>query len=166
MDAIKTLTSSAALAAALLVGLPAPNAIAQGGPAIGVLSCSSIDGTRRNLLIYSSVELRCVFNGLGGRETYRGKTGIGLGVDLNWNRSEVMNFAVLGAVTETQPGSYPLAGGYFGGKVSATLAVGAGAGALVGAGSKNVSLQPLTLEGSTGLGVAGGLSYLFLEPAR
>ena len=44
--------------------------------------------------------------------------------------------------------------------------VGGGASALIGAGPKTISLQPLGLESSTGWGLAGGLGYLYLEPGR
>jgi len=44
--------------------------------------------------------------------------------------------------------------------------VGVGAQVLVGGGSKNISLQPLAVETATGLGVAGGLGYLYLEAAK
>ena len=39
-----------------------------------------------------------------------------------------------------------------------------GAAALIGGGEKGINLQPLALEGSTGLGLSGGAAYLFLAP--
>jgi len=42
---------------------------------------------------------------------------------------------------------------------------GVGAAVLVGGGDKSFSLQPLALEGSTGLGLSGGVGYLYIEPA-
>jgi hypothetical protein len=164
MNTYKHFTPGLVLAGVLLLGLPIPDAMARGGIEIGVLTCNSVDGTRRNLLIHSTVEVTCVFKTPEGQETYTGETGIGLGVDLNWNRSETTHFVVLGGTSDTRLGSHSLAGTYVGGKASATFGVGAGAGALIGGGSKNISLQPLALEGSTGLGVAGGLGYLVLKP--
>ncbi len=154
------------LAGVLLLGLPFPDAMARGGIEIGVLSCNSVAGTRRNLLIHSTVDVRCVFKTPQGEETYTGKTGIGIGVDLNWNRSETTHFVVLGGTSDARLGAHSLTGTYVGGKASATVGVGAGAGALIGGGAKNISLQPLALEGSTGLGVAGGLGYLILKPGQ
>ncbi len=154
------------LAGVLLLGLPIPDATARSGIEIGVLSCNSVAGTRRNLLIHSTVDVRCVFKTAEGEETYSGETGIGLGVDLNWNRTETTHFMVLGGTSDARPGAHSLAGTYVGGKASVTFGVGAGAGALIGGGAKNISLQPLAIEGSRGLGVAGGLGYLILKPGR
>ena len=166
MNTYKHLTPGMVLAGVLLLGLPLPDAMARGGIEIGVLTCNSVEGTRRNLLIHSTVDVRCVFKTAEGEESYTGETGIGLGVDLNWNRTETTHFVVLGGTSDARPGAHSLAGTYVGGKVSVTVGVGAGAGALVGGGAKNISLQPLALEGSTGLGVAGGLGYLILKPGR
>ncbi len=162
MKPYKHFTPGLALAGALLLGLPVPDAMARGGIEIGVLTCNSIDGTRRNLLFHSTVDVRCVFKTPQGQETYTGETGIGLGVDLNWNRSETTHFVVLGGTSDTRLGAHSLAGTYVGGKASATV----GVGAFIGGGAKNISLQPLALEGSTGLGVAGGLGYLILKPGQ
>ena len=166
MNTYKHLTPGMVLAGVLLLGLPIPDAMARSGIEIGVLTCNSVAGTRRNLLIHSTVDVRCVFKTAEGEESYTGETGIGLGVDLNWKRTETTHFVVLGGTSDTRPGAHSLAGTYVGGKVSATFGVGAGAGALVGGGAKNISLQPLAIEGSTGLGVAGGLGYLILKPGR
>ncbi len=164
MNAYKHFTPGLVLAGALLLGLPIPDAMARGGIEIGVLTCNSVEGTRRNLLIHSTVDVRCVFKTAEGEETYTGETGIGIGVDLNWNRSETTHFVVFGGTSDTRLGAHSLTGPYVGGKVSATFGVGAGAGALIGGGAKTISLQPLAIEGSTGLGVAGGLGYLVLKP--
>ena len=166
MNTYKHFTQGLVLAGALLLGLPIPDAMARGGVEIGVLTCNSVDGTRRNLLIHSAIEVTCVFKMPEGQESYTGETGIGLGVDLNWNRSETTHFVVLGGTSDTRLGAHSLAGTYVGGKASATFGVGAGAGALVGGGAKNISLQPLVLEGSSGFGVAGGLGYLILKPGQ
>ena len=164
MNTYKRFTPGLVLVGALLLGLPIPDAMARGGIEIGVLTCNSVEGTRRNLLIHSTVDVRCVFKTAEGEETYIGETGIGLGVDLNWNRSETTHFVVLGGTSDTRLGAHSLAGTYVGGKASATFGFGAGAGAFIGGGSKNISLQPLALESSTGFGIAGGLGYLVLKP--
>ncbi|MCZ6744824.1 MAG: DUF992 domain-containing protein [Alphaproteobacteria bacterium] len=166
MNTYKHLMPGLVLAGMVLLGLPIPHATARGGIEIGVLTCNSVEGTRRNLLIHSTVDVRCVFKTAEGEESYTGETGIGLGIDLNWKRTETTHFVVLGGTSDARPGAHSLAGTYVGGKASATFGVGAGAGALVGGGAKNISLQPLAIEGSSGLGVAGGLGYLILKPGR
>ena len=165
---MKALTSFAIVlsVATTLVSLTSYEArSAQGGVQVGVLSCSSVPGSRVDLIIHSAVRVNCVFNTPLGVERYRGNTGIGFGVDLTWNRQEEFIFAVLMASSDVRIGSHALAGRYFGGKVSATVGLGAGVAILAGGGDKNVSLQPIAVEISSGLGVAAGLSYLILSPA-
>jgi len=165
-NAFKSVRPAVFLAATLLA-LPAyTNARAQGGIELGILSCRSVPGTQSNLILHSTVDLKCVFRGVGGEEAYNGQTGVALGLDLNWRRSETLYFTVLGGTTDTRIGSYGLTGNYVGGKASATADFGGGEAALFGGGSKNFSLQPVALEGTSGLGVAGGVSYLYLEPDR
>lgn len=135
------------------------------GAQVGILTCESIPGTRFNILIHSSVELRCVFEGSQGEEHYQGEMGIGLGLDLNWERNETIRFGVMAGATDVTLGSYALAGRYVGGKASVTLGQGFGAAGLIGGGEKNIALLPLGIEISRGLGVSAGVGYLFLEPA-
>lgn len=157
------LTVCAALVlAALTASAPAPARAAE-GVNIGVLKCKTIPGTRVQLLIHSSVGLNCVFQTANGQESYKGESGIGLGVDLSWDRVEYIAYTVLSASKAYEMGSYSLAGSFVGAKASATAGVGAGAAVLIGGGDKNITLQPLALEGSTGVGVAGGAAYLFLK---
>ena len=47
--------------------------------------------------------------------------------------------------------------------VSATVGAGAGANVLVGGSSKQVSLQPVSVEGSIGLNVAAGIGEVDLR---
>ncbi|NEX22479.1 DUF992 domain-containing protein [Thiorhodococcus mannitoliphagus] len=75
-------------------------------------------------------------------------------------------YTVLAASQNTTPGAGALAGKFVGGKGSVSLGVGGGAGALVGAGKENLTLQPLTLEKSKGLEIAGGVRYLTLKLAK
>lgn len=132
---------------------------------VGLLTCEVVPGTRLNLLIRSTADVRCVFDNSGTIERYVGETGIALGVDVSIKSDEKMAFAVLAATSDTQPGSYALAGKYVGGQASAAAGVGVGAKVLVGGGNKNFSLQPLALETSTGLGASAGIGFLYIEKA-
>jgi hypothetical protein len=58
-----------------------------------------------------------------------------------------------------------LAGTYVGATASATVGVGAGANVLVGGGSGQVTLQPVSVEGSVGLNVAAGIGEVELRKA-
>jgi hypothetical protein len=69
-----------------------------------------------------------------------------------------MVWAVLAPTSNPGPGS--LAGTYVG--VTGSATVGAGANVLVGGSGNSISLQPLSIEGNTGLNVAGGIAEMTL----
>ncbi len=137
------------------------------GIKLGVLKCHQVQGSGVNLLIHSTVQVTCLFTSATGERQaiYKGETGIGLGIDLNWNKSETIIFTVFGA-TGNVGGSHPLAGKYLGGRASVSVGIGAGVQVMVGAGKNHFTLQPLALESARGFGVAAGLGYLYLEAAR
>jgi hypothetical protein len=58
-----------------------------------------------------------------------------------------------------------LTGGYAGGTASATVGVGIGANALIGGSGNTIALQPLSIQGSTGLNVAAGIAAITLTYA-
>lgn len=149
-------------AAAALIGISA-NVHAQGGIELGVITCSVIPGSRVNLLIRSTADVECVFNNQGTEEHYVGETGIALGLDLSFKGDEKIAFTVIAVAEDARPGAHALAGKYVGAEISATVGIGLGLKALVGGGDNNISLQPLALETSTGLGASGGLGFLYLE---
>jgi hypothetical protein len=155
-----------AAAVALMFLAPAQDAAATGGVEVGILSCRAVPGSETNWLLHSSVAVNCVFSSSQGKERYRGRTGIGLGIDLSDIQDQRMAFTVLGGASDTRPGAFALSGNYVGGKAGATVGVGGAVSALVGGGSKSISLQPLAVEGNTGFGVSGGLAYLSLEPGK
>jgi hypothetical protein len=59
-----------------------------------------------------------------------------------------------------------LAGSYGGVDVQGTVGVGAGAKVLVGGSNKQITLQPVSVEGTSGLNVAGGVAEISLKAAR
>jgi hypothetical protein len=75
-----------------------------------------------------------------------------------------MVWAVLAPTTDMKPGS--LAGQYAGVTGGAAVGVGANAHVLVGGLNKSVALQPVSIEGESGLNVAAGVEALTLKPAR
>ena len=158
---------SALIVIGLVAAAPMTAALAEdSGVDVGLLTCKNVPGSGLNLVIHSTVDIACEFKATDGKvEHYQGETGIGLGIDLKWNRDEVIYFTVATAAADISPGSHALAGRYVGGKASATLGVGAGAQALIGGSNDNIALKP-ALEESKGFGIAGGLSYLYLEAAK
>jgi len=144
---------------------PATAAETTAGGKIGTLTCKTVPHSGVNLLIHSTVDVTCVFKSTAGEtEHYKGETGVGLGIDLAVKREETLGYLVF--ASDFKKGSYKLAGRYVGGGGSATVGVGAGAQALLGGSNKSVSLQPVVLSASRGLGVSGGVTYLYLEPDR
>ncbi len=136
------------------------------GVQAGVLQCETIEGTRLNLIIRSTADVECTYDNQGTIERYRGETGIALGLDLSFKSKETMHFAVIAASSDTTPGAYSLAGRYVGAEANAAAGVGVGAKGLVSAGNSSFSLQPLAINTAEGLGVSGGLSFLYIEAAK
>ena len=57
-------------------------------------------------------------------------------------------------------------GDYVGATAEATVGAGLGANALIGGSDRTIALQPLSVQGQTGLNVAAGVAGLTLRPAR
>jgi hypothetical protein len=108
--------------------------------------------------------LRCTFSGPGGKvENYTGEIRK-FGVDIGYAANGVIVWGVLTSSTTLEPGA--LAGDYAGATGSAAVGVGVGANVLVGGQKDSISLQPLSVEGMTGLNVAGGIAVLNLVAAK
>lgn len=152
-----------ALTITILTAFSTTNVLAEGGIEVGVLHCTVVPGSRVNLLIRSTADVECTYENDGQTEIYKGETGIALGLDLSFRSNERMAFTVIAASQDVGPGAQALSGKYVGGQVSAAAGLGLGAKALVGGGAKNIGLQPLAIETSTGLGISGGLGFLYLE---
>ena len=71
-----------------------------------------------------------------------------------------MAWAVLAPTNNPAPGL--LAGTYVGATGSASVGVGVGANVLFGGFGNSISLQPLSVEGSKGFNVAGGIEQMTL----
>jgi Protein of unknown function (DUF992) len=159
----KTLRAAAALAAT--VGIAAAFAApagAQGGVNVGTLTCNVSSGW--GFVFGSSRALNCTFAGAGGRYDYYVGNISRFGVDLGYVQGGVLIWTVIAPTAVIAPGS--LAGGYAGGTATATVGVGVGANALIGGSGNSIALQPLSLQGTTGLNVAAGVGAITLTPAR
>jgi len=157
--------SLAAAAGAALLLLATGPVRAEGSTSVGVLECQTVPGSRINLLVRSTVDIRCTFKADGIEERYKGETGIALGLDLSFRKNERFSFAVL-STSSQPPASHALAGKYVGGKAVASAGVGLGAAALIGGSDNSFGLQPLAIETNRGVGVAAGLGFLYLEPDK
>jgi len=142
------------------------NGAGEGGIKAGTLSCESIAGSKRNLLVTSTVQIACIYESGDVVEKYAGETGISLGIDFSFTSDEKMAWIVIAPSTDVSPGNHALAGKYYGARVEATVGVGVTANVLIGGFEKSFTLQPVSLGGQKGFGVAGGLGYMYLEPAK
>ena len=145
------------------IGLVA-GAVASGTPAqaqgvkAGVLTCNVASGF--GFIFGSSRSVNCTLSGGGGPPQHYVGAINKFGVDIGYVQGAVMVWAVLAPTTNPAPGS--LAGTYVGATGSATVGVGVGANVLVGGSANSISLQPLSIEGNTGLNVAGGIAEMSL----
>ena len=150
---------SAALAFAI-AALAAP-AQAQSRVEVGMLECG---GTTASFIVGSVTELRCMFRMTGGGAFPYTATIRRVGVDVALPANVGVAWAVFAPTRQVGPGD--LAGTYGGASASATAVVGVGANALVGGSNNTFALQPVSLQGQTGLGVAAGVAGMELRPAR
>jgi hypothetical protein len=146
--------------AMLLIGGPAA-AKNDGGVRVGVLTCKVSGGA--GFVFGSSKTMRCVFDPESGRgERYVGKIDK-FGIDVGVTGDAVMTWAVVAPTSKMRRGS--LAGTYVGASAEATAGVGGGANVLVGGSNKTISLQPLSVQGQTGVNAALAVASLVLDPA-
>jgi hypothetical protein len=168
---LRSILTAAGAAASLVVGIAAyaqtpatpgtPQATGRTGANVGSLTCNVAGGV--GFVFGSSKDLSCLFwrtDGIGERYTGSIKK---YGVDLGFTKEAQMVWLVF-APGNIGPGA--LAGNYVGGTASATVGVGAGANVLVGGGTGQVTLQPVSVEGSVGLNVAAGIGEVELRKAR
>ena len=140
--------------------LLAPPAHAQ-GVRVGVLTCNVSSGF--GFIFGSSRSLNCTFSGAGGRSEHYAGTINRFGVDIGYVRGGVLVWTVLAPTTTPAPCA--LAGNFGGATAQATVGVGAGANLLVGGSANSIALQPLSIEGTTGLNVAAGIASITLQCA-
>jgi hypothetical protein len=129
---------------------------------IGVLECRG--GASVGFIVGSVTNLGCVLRGDGRRDEPYVATIRKVGLDLGITQETALAWAVFAPVDRSGPGD--LSGNYAGAQGSASVGVGLGANVLVGGSQNSVALQPLSLQGSTGLNVAAGLESLELRPGR
>jgi Protein of unknown function (DUF992) len=124
----------------------------------GVLTCNVAGGF--GFIFGSSRAVNCTVSPGGGPPQHYTGAINKFGVDIGYVQGAVMIWAVLAPTTNPAPGT--LAGTYVGATASATVGVGVGANVLVGGSGNSISLQPLSVEGNTGLNVAGGIAEMTL----
>jgi len=151
-----------ALALAAGIAMHGTPAQAQASVRVGTLSCDVAGGW--GFIFGSSKALHCIFSpGPGHPEHYAGSISK-FGVDIGYTQGGVLVWAVFAPTTGLAPGA--LAGSYAGATASATVGVGAGANVLIGGSNRTISLQPVSIEGNTGLNVAAGIGAITVRHVR
>jgi hypothetical protein len=155
----KTLLAAGALALATATA-PVPAKAGETGIKAGFLTCHVSSGF--GFVFGSSKEVNCTYTSLTGNggENYTGDISK-FGVDIGYSGSAIIAWAVLAPSADVVKGA--LAGQYAGVTASAAAGPGVGAHVLVGGFNKSLTLQPVSVEASTGLNVAGGIESLSLR---
>jgi Protein of unknown function (DUF992) len=147
------------LATAALI---APIASANAAPPVraGILQCQG--GQNVGFVVGSVTSLECVFRSEGRRpEPYIAKVQR-IGLDLGITEQTQLSWAV--SAPNSRLGRGELAGSYGGVGANASIGIGGGGNFLVGGPANAYALQPISLQGQTGLNVAAGIAGLELQP--
>jgi len=156
----RSLIAVAATAFIVTGGATAAHAQQQGAN-VGSLNCHVAGGV--GFVFGSSKEMNCLFTRTDGQaERYAGSIQK-YGIDIGFTKEAHMVWLVF-APGSIAPGA--LAGSYGGVTASATVVAGVGANVLVGGSSQQVTLQPVSVEGSVGLNVAAGIGAVELKAVK
>ena len=151
---LKASAAALALGAALAI---APASAA--GVKVGVLSCTVHSGW--GFVFGSSKDLWCNYHpNKNGEEHYTGKVSK-FGIDIGYTKGGVIVWDVVAPTSDLRPGS--LEGTYAGATAGATLGVGGDVNVLVGGFDKSIALQPISIEGNSGINIAAGIGAITLK---
>src|SRR5580765_858872 len=138
-----TIGAVAIAAGAWLAAIPAEAA----GVKVGVLTCNVDSGW--GYILGSSKEIRCNYAPNDGYGEHYVGTISKIGVDLGYTSGGVIIWDVVAPTSDLMPGA--LEGGYGGVSAQATVGIGVGANVLLGGFDKSIALQPVSIDGNTGL---------------
>ena len=163
---MKTPIIAAAMAAAIgTAGFAATDAetpkatTPEAGIKAGMLTCELTGG--KNFVVISEAQYTCVFDVAGSDETERYTAEIDkLGIDLSVEKAETLKWVVISATGTFDPGL--INGDYVGVSADAAFGLGAGARVQVGGVDDSITLQPLSVSGRKGMGIAVGVEHMKL----
>ena len=147
-----------------IAALMAPLAAADAMPPVraGILQCQG--GQNVGFVVGSVTSLECVFQSEGRRPEPYIATVRRIGVDLGFTQQTQFSWAV--SAPNSRLGRGELAGTYGGVGANASMGIGGGGNFLVGGPANAYALQPVSLQGQTGLNVAAGIAGLELQPVE
>jgi hypothetical protein len=144
-----------------LFALAAAPAAAQSGVNIGTLACNVSGGI--GYIITSAKSMACTFSPAGGSPQHYSGVIRKFGLDIGVSGEAMMTWVVF-APGNVSRGA--LQGSYAGASAEVSAGLGLGANALVGGFNGSIALQPLSIQGQTGLNVAAGVASLELRAER
>src|SRR5437588_2559881 len=147
-----------------IAALIAPLASANARPPVraGILQCQG--GQNVGFVVGSVTSLECVFQSEGRRPEPYIATVRRYGLDLGITAQTQLAWAV--NAPNSRISRRDLAGNYGGVGANASVGIGGGGNFLVGGPANSYALQPLSVQGQTGLNVAAGIAGLELQPVR
>ena len=128
----------------------------------GLLQCQG--GQNVGFVVGSTTSLQCVFQSEGRRPEPYIATVRRFGLDLGVTDQTRLSWAVNAPTGRVGRGD--LAGNYGGVGANASVGIGGGGNFLVGGPQNAYALQPISLQGQTGLNVAAGVASIELEPVH
>ena len=154
---MRPLTLSGMAIAALVASFTSANALPVRA---GILQCQG--GQNVGFVVGSVTSLECVFQSEGRRPEPYVATIHRLGLDLGVTQLTRLSWAVNAPTNRVGRGD--LSGNYGGVGANASVGVGGGGNFLVGGPANSYALQPISVQGQTGLNVAAGIAGLELTP--
>lgn len=154
---LRAAPAAIAIASTLALFVPTPANAAKA--VVGTLTCKGEGSV--GMILGSKESLNCTYKPAGGGQTdhYRA-TITKIGLDIGVKGPSTLIWSVLGSSDLEHEA---LLGTYAGISAEAAIAIGGGANVLVGGSNQSVVLQPLSLEGQTGVNLAVGVSEMTLR---
>jgi uncharacterized protein DUF992 len=149
------MTVAAALAAVGLAAAPASAA----GVRVGTLTCDVEGGW--GYVLGSQKDLNCALKTSNGDVSHYSGDITKLGVDIGYTKAGTLVWAVVAPSKDLKPDA--LEGSYGGVTAGATAVVGGNLNVLVGGFDKSITLQPISIEGNTGIAVSAGVGAMQLK---
>ena len=152
---------AAAVAATSLFALVPQAQAAQSGVRVGTLTCH-VKGAWGHL-VASNRRMNCMYEPYHRAAEHYTGTIQRYGVDIGRVNNATLVWAVVAPTSNI--GRTALEGNYGGVAANATVGVGVGANVLVGGLDRSIALQPLSVEGNSGLALAAGVGVMRLRAA-
>jgi hypothetical protein len=156
----KTFLAAALLATSMFAIAPQTEA-AQSGVRVGTLTCHVQGGWGH--LVASEHPMNCMYEPYHNRAEHYTGTLSRYGLDIGRTNNGTLIWAVVAPTSNV--GRTALEGNYGGVAADATVGIGVGANVLVGGLDRSIALQPLSVEGNSGLALAAGVGVMRLRAA-